>query len=570
MADLQFYPTPPALAKEAADLFKMPITRLLEPEAGRGDLVAPYCSGYRRVEIDCVEIDPDNRAVLKAKGLNVVGIDFMAFDPGPIYSHVIMNPPFNQGAEHVIRAWELLFSGELVAILNAETVRNPYTAARKQLAHLIQDRSATPPKFIDSAFEDPDTKRKARVEIVLIHLLKPAAVNFDFIGKMRKEETSKTMGGEKFERATELMLPGDELSNRIIDFQCAVKAMKVHRHAELRAKYFGGRLGVPLNAEVDELHPVKTQTELELQLIEAMHSDYQRLKDSAWTSVLRCLDVTSRVSSAARQSLESKFEEIRRIEFTLENVQNFIHGLVMQQGEIQIEMLCEVFDVFSRYHFENRCYYKGWKSNDRHRQNAFRLKTTRIILGSCSVSTMKDWKRANRRDVQRFADIDKAFALLDGKRFEDVNGLYRLFQSSHDRVPAGERFETAYFDVKTHYGVGSYHLFPRRADLIDKLNRYVGRHRNWLPHDESVVPGEFWKQYDAAERVMKGFKLIGMSEWDARRLSEKSEPEMSRKMDDCITAAQAKVGIEFFPERLAYSREAERDELMAIEHKESA
>lgn len=31
-----------------------------------------------------------------------------------------MTPPFASGVEHVLKAWNLLYDGELVAILNAE------------------------------------------------------------------------------------------------------------------------------------------------------------------------------------------------------------------------------------------------------------------------------------------------------------------------------------------------------------------------------------------------------------------------------------------------------------------
>ncbi|GJA39633.1 DUF4942 domain-containing protein [Aeromonas caviae] len=544
MADLQFFPTDKALADKAASLFKTNVVRLLEPSAGRADLLEPTSSWrYRRDTVDCVEIDPDNRAILKEKGYNVVGTDFLAFDPGAIYSHVLMNPPFKVGAEHTLHAWSLLFSGELVAILNAETVRNPCTAAREQLLRLIQDYSATPVEFIQGAFTNPDTKRKTDVEVALIHLLKPSQVNFDFVGRLRKEELDKTLGEERFSRPLEVMLPESEIENRLIDYQCAVKTMKIHRHAALRAAYFRSRLGVALNAPT----PADECTAgLENTLIENMHRDYQLIKDAAWSSVIRSVDVRSRLSSQAQKILESQFEEIRKMDFTRQNLEDFVLGLVQQQGSIQTEMMLEVFDLFSRYYLGNRCYFKGWKSNAKHRQNAFRLKMTRIVLPGCSAREMKDWRRAGYSDQGRFADIDKAFAMMDMKRFEDVKGLAALF-SGGAKIPAGERFQTDYFDVRVFYDAGTYHLFPRRSDLVDKLNRFVGRHRNWLPHDDSAAPAGFWEQFEAAEKVGKALKFEGLREWDILR---EDTDQVREKIDAAITKAQAGCGIEFFPDAL--------------------
>lgn len=73
-----------------------------------------------------------------------------------------MNPPFNQGCKHVLHAWDILFDGEIVAILNAETVKNPFSAERRLLAQLIEDHGSV--EYIKDAFMDPDTQRKTRLK----------------------------------------------------------------------------------------------------------------------------------------------------------------------------------------------------------------------------------------------------------------------------------------------------------------------------------------------------------------------------------------------------------------------
>lgn len=553
--DFQFYPSGPELSLKAGKLFKKPVTRLLEPSAGRGDLLSYIKTRLPHGVIDCVEIDPENRTILKGADLNVVGTDFLTFSPGPIYSHIIMNPPFKNGAEHVLHAWDLLYSGELVAILNAETVRNPFSASRQHLCDLIDQYSGTSPEFIEEAFETPDTKRKTSVEIVLIHLVKPTQSNFDFVAKMRKEQLDQTLGGERFESSTDLMLPGAELENRLIDFKCAVKAMRLHRHAEVRAYHFKSRLGKALNDPTLDDEPKS----FDGTLIEAMHKDYQALKDAAWSGVIRSVDVRSRLSSQAQRKIESQFEDIRKMEFTMENIQGLVRGLVMQQGEIQTDMLCEVFDLFTRYYLDNRCYYKGWKSNNKHRQNAFRLKKSRIVLPSRGRTEMSDWGRAAYEDRQIFADMDKAFAMLDGKTFDSINGLYRLFDGPA-KVPSGERIQTEYFDVRVFYKAGTFHLFPRSQTLIDRLNRFIGKHRNWIPHDDSAAPEGFWEQFEAAEKVTAGMSYGGLREWDVLRAETDKDSRVLEMLDRAITEAQAKIGIEFFPD--AIGQEAHSESIM--------
>jgi hypothetical protein len=51
---------------------------------------------------------PSKPPILRDKGLTVVGLDFFAFEGGEVYSHVVMNPPFAQGARAVLKAWDVL------------------------------------------------------------------------------------------------------------------------------------------------------------------------------------------------------------------------------------------------------------------------------------------------------------------------------------------------------------------------------------------------------------------------------------------------------------------------------
>ena len=109
------------------------------------------------------------------------------------------------------------------------------------------------------------------------------------------------------------------------------------------------------------------------------------------------------------------------------------------------------------------------------------------------------------------SDIDKVFAMLDGKQ-APVNSLVALFEKQYQNLIAGQRLSSDYFDVRYYPGVGTIHFFPRDKQLIDQLNRVVGRRRAWLPSESQPANEGFWKQYEQAERmdadVRKEFKRI--------------------------------------------------------------
>lgn len=194
---LQFYPTGRELGQMAWAMFQdKDVCRLLEPSAGRGDLVMSslplprhkYDDPRLRFEWDAVEIDPAHHALLRERGANVVGHDFLAHVNCAIYSHIIMNPPFNQGAKHVLHAWNTLFDGEIVAIINAETLRNLCSAERAMLARIVSEHGRV--QFVKDAFKGDDVLRTADVEVALVHLVKKADRNEmvgDIISGLKKD-----------------------------------------------------------------------------------------------------------------------------------------------------------------------------------------------------------------------------------------------------------------------------------------------------------------------------------------------------------------------------------------------
>ncbi|QYK83484.1 hypothetical protein IBG34_23765 (plasmid) [Aeromonas media] len=131
---------------------------------------------------------------MRSKKLNVVGSDFLNFNSPTQYSHILMNPPFSVACQHVLHAWRLLHGGELVAIVNAETLKNPFSKERQLLAKLLEDHSGSPVEYLQEAFMSEDTQRVTNVEIAIIHLVKQGTGQSGFIDDLRREVDQKWGG----------------------------------------------------------------------------------------------------------------------------------------------------------------------------------------------------------------------------------------------------------------------------------------------------------------------------------------------------------------------------------------
>lgn len=119
--DFEFFPTPPDLAHYLVSLAHIePGERALEPSAGQGAIAAVMVEAG--AEVDCYELMGANAEALAAAGMRVRQVDFLAVEPQPLYSVIVMNPPFSRGRDiqHVLHAHRFLQpGGRLVAVMAA-------------------------------------------------------------------------------------------------------------------------------------------------------------------------------------------------------------------------------------------------------------------------------------------------------------------------------------------------------------------------------------------------------------------------------------------------------------------
>ena len=141
-----YYPTPEAVGRQVIDLAKIHGERVdvLEPSAGTGNLAELAVAAGATV--DCIELQDHFAVQLRETGLyrEVWSRDFLSLPPRKCYDRIIMNPPFERGADmmHVSRAVEWLKPGGiLVAIVSAMTGHRR-RRADKQFAVMLKEHSA--------------------------------------------------------------------------------------------------------------------------------------------------------------------------------------------------------------------------------------------------------------------------------------------------------------------------------------------------------------------------------------------------------------------------------------------
>lgn len=88
---------------------------ILEPTAGIGN-IADQLKEYTN-NIDCIEYMHSYNELLKLKGYNVIGYDFMECDKYNTYDKIVGNVPFSKEIEMIKHAYKMLKSnGKLIII----------------------------------------------------------------------------------------------------------------------------------------------------------------------------------------------------------------------------------------------------------------------------------------------------------------------------------------------------------------------------------------------------------------------------------------------------------------------
>lgn len=121
--DFQFFETPDHLADWIVSLAGVIscTDKVLEPSAGRGALVRAIHRKCNDIIVDCCELMPENREILKKMdGIKLIEEDFTKI-VGRKYNKIIANPPFakNQDIRHVRLMYHILEKGGTIAAITS-------------------------------------------------------------------------------------------------------------------------------------------------------------------------------------------------------------------------------------------------------------------------------------------------------------------------------------------------------------------------------------------------------------------------------------------------------------------
>lgn len=499
-----FYPTPDELSRKIRYMVDWEfVQNVFDPSMGKGDLLIGVvgareyqgsCSGadkndllYKwethyhknRLNLYGVEIDPVLRAAASKikfiyhyntdpEGINIIGSDFLTYEGDYSFDLVVINPPFDNGVKHLLKAWEIIKNGQIFCILNKETVYNPFSKERKLLAKIIEDHGQV--EDIGQPFLLAD--RTTAVECVLVKLVKKGIprikIDFSDMPETSGKSFAVDFNDEKF------VVQGDELKARVERFKHKIQLYIDVLQSVAKFHYYGGSgLG-------------------ENNYNERLNNYIRELTIQSWQAVVDLPRFCKYMTSEVKEQFDKQIESVSLMEFSVENILSFLDMLVHSYEGIMEHALVEVFEHFTAYDKRNRIHTEGWWTND-----SFKVNKKVIIpnlWGYSAITFSVGWEKKKILD-----DIDRVMIWLSGEKLNDENnpdgdgrlcpkyteGLVESITDAIKSVGFGELAESHFFTFRV-YKKGTLHLTFKSEELWQEFNLRAAEKKNWLPDDYKV------------------------------------------------------------------------------------
>jgi hypothetical protein len=501
MLDANFYPTPePLITKMFGKVKdKSKINSILEPSAGKGDIINYLQErnrfDYRSPNISAIEKDDDLFATLLGKDIAVIERDFLTYSGSDIFDLIIMNPPFDNGDKHLLKAIDITYSGQIVCLLNAETLKNPCTRLRIELLEKLNELEADI-EYLQGEFQSAE--RKTNVEVALIHI----NIENDIEEDLLKGATDTIQDEEiAINEAEENDLA---IRNNIHNLELCYNQQKqigldVIKNFYSNYKKVSSYITLKVGGEES-----RENTRLNIQ--SQVNELNKNLRKTYWDKAVNLPEIREKLTAKNRDRFYSEIQKHSNLEFTANNVRSFVINLIGSYEQTLIDACVNLFDdLTSKYSYwadydTNKLHFSTWKTNE-----AFKVAKKIIIPCNSGYSDpfysyggqyKLDWQVKAKLD-----DIDKVLNYIAGE--QHYYSLSSAIENFMRKANVGEEtfeIESTFFKKISFYKKGTLHLTFKDEDVLRKFNIIACKGKDWLPNDYGN------KRYDDYEE--KNQKLI--------------------------------------------------------------
>lgn len=479
-----YYPTPRALATRM--LNKVDFTKVktvLEPSAGKGDLIdAIECyresHHYHHFDVSAIEINPTLCATLLGKEFSVIDNDFLTYTGVTHFDLIVANFPFSEGEKHLTKALDILFCGQIVCLINAETLKNPYTNARKVLISRLEKYSADI-EYLKNTFVDAE--RSTSVEVALVYVNIERSVEVDIFGGL--DDAAE----EDLEALTTLneLETHNHYKNLVASYNRTQTQVTDHL-VNFYKNYSSVSTYLTLSVNNKKIDQYERDEMNLTQIMRKQHNQFiKKLKNDYWRKVTHLPTVGKYLTHGQRECLRANMDTFHCKEFTERNIRQFVLNLVDTFPEHIYKAIDTLFETMTEYALrDNRWgnneykanihYFNAWKTNNAYKVNK------RVILPYYGDAFRSYRNSLGWQEEKFLEDIEKVmlyFTDFDCTATDIVSVCNEQISRGNTR-----KIDTRFFYVSV-FKKGTLHIQFKDEDLLRKFNIEACKRKGFLPMD---------------------------------------------------------------------------------------
>jgi len=459
-----FYPTP----EEVINTMMLGETiigkTILEPSAGSGNIVR-WLKANGAGEVIACEKDNNLQRLLSGE-CDIIADDFLSVTAEQVshIDYIVMNPPFSEGAKHILHAYEIAPVGcTIVALCNSSNLEKRWNESYATLQETVELYGSS--EWLGEVFDTAE--RKTDVDVSLVKLYKEGEAGNEFANYMFSNEDDALNANE-----TEGLIQYNVVRDMVNRYISAVKLFDETLAASKKINEVAR-----FDDETGGFLPIEfVVVDHNRKVVQISRQQYKKqLQRYYWRIIFRKLKMDKYATNGLREQINRFIEKQVEVPFTMHNIYQVLNMVVQTTGQRMDKALLEAFDLICSFSAENSTAGEKWKTNANY-----------MINRKFIVPYMTDYDTFWKRDrvslryggnKESIVDVVKALCYITGTNFDNIPSFDHYLYDHN--TPYGVWFEWAFFRVKG-FKKGTMHFEFLDENVWMLFNQQVAKQRGWV------------------------------------------------------------------------------------------
>ena len=457
-----FYPTPEEVINTMMLGEDILGKTILEPSAGSGNIVK-WLKNNGAGEVIVCEKDKHLQKFLTGE-CNLLAEDFLSVTAEQVshVDYIVMNPPFSDGAKHILHAYEIAPVGcTIIALCNSSNLKKRWNESYATLQETIELYGNS--EWLGNVFDTAE--RKTDVDVSLVKLYKEGEAGNEFSNYMFSSEDD-ALNTNQTEGLVQYNVVRDMVNRYISAVQLFDETMAASRKINEVACFDDSTGGfLPIEFVVVDCNR---------KVVQVSRQQYKKqLQKYYWRIIFNKLNMEKYATQELRNQINKFIEKQSNVPFTMHNIYQVLNMVIQTTGQRMNKALEEAFDMICSFSAENSTAGEKWKTNANYMVN--RKFIVPYMTSYDSRYNNTHVRLCSSGNEAKINDVVKALCYVNGVTYDEKQSLRNFIYKG---MSYGEWYEWSFFRIKA-FKKGTMHFEFLNENVWIQFNQQVAKQRGW-------------------------------------------------------------------------------------------